>query len=56
MTRLLTLLMLCAAAPAAATGITFDLPRLTWPETPAEPVTQGCQSPATVSPACGAER
>jgi len=49
-TPLAVLALTLVAAPAMALGITFDLPRLTFPQPPTATVTQTCTgaiSPAT---------
>ncbi len=39
------------SAPAFASGFSFELPSLTWPEpAPTEPVTKGCVAPADLEP------
>ncbi|MDZ4093823.1 MAG: hypothetical protein U1D35_02795 [Paracoccaceae bacterium] len=41
-------------APAFATGFSIDLPRLTWPDETAAPVTRGCADHTSpiVAPPC----
>ena len=56
----IVLILSCAAlvgqafsvSPAWAQGAPFVLPSLTFPEAPPEPVTRGCNDPASVTQRC----